>query len=313
MGGHDHMHDRAIVASPVDHLYNVQNLVLASDSSKFYIPYGSNNFAYRTVDPTTKAVTTSTTQVTTSPDPTQTNDYIYNVLVAGRTTRETQISQELNTVGYYIFTVDGPKVTAEYYSAIVNPSPVLTSGIPAEYLISTTPTMTFARRETFGYSLNGHEYLVAQGQSYAVVNETYAGTTAKILSGINGSAAKDSAGRPLTKTVNTGWAPRTSGTLSDIVTLWGLADLGTATTDTYAISVSYDPTTVTTDAINHGHPAYLAAKDASGNWVKAASGKFVVGPYNAKYPLGFHGIDTTKNIAWAVVNAPGGDFTVIQP
>ena len=80
--------------------------------------------------------------------------------------RQAQLSQELNTVGYYIYSVDGPRVTVDYYSAIVNPT--LSSG---EYLLSAssgtpsryTPSMTFTKRETFGYSLNGKEFQVPQG------------------------------------------------------------------------------------------------------------------------------------------------------
>jgi len=53
MGGHDHMYNRAIV-STTDHTDSVQDLVLASDSSKFYIPYGTAGYSARTVNPVTK-------------------------------------------------------------------------------------------------------------------------------------------------------------------------------------------------------------------------------------------------------------------
>jgi len=53
--------------------------------------------------------------------------------------------------------VDGPKVTVDYYSAVVNPT---YSG--GEYLISATPTLVFTHKDRFGYSLNGHEFKVAQ-------------------------------------------------------------------------------------------------------------------------------------------------------
>ncbi len=218
-------------------------------------------------------------------------------------------------------TVDGPKVTIDYYA-------VNSGGNGAN--LATTPTLTgnWQKRETLGYSLNGHEFMIAQGTSYTAVSDSilagvdsygsnFFGTSAGILNGTNGSTVKDKSNRALTKSVNTGWAPRTSSTLSDVVTLWGMYDVAVTTTDTYAVSVSYDPTTVTTAAINAGHPAYLATsiKDANGNitgWTKAANGRFLVGPWNAKYPLGTYGIDTVKNIAWAVVNQ-AGDFAVIQP
>jgi Calcineurin-like phosphoesterase len=317
MGGHDHMHNRAIVASP-DSFSKVQNLVLASDSSKFYIPYGSTNFAFRTVNPVTKAVSTSATVVTTTADPTQTNDYIYNVLVAGGTTRETPISQELNTVGYYIFTVDGPKVTADFYSAVVNPSPVLSSGIPVEYLISAAPAMTFAKRESFGYSTNGQEFLVGQGASYAPVQDAFANTTARILSGINGSTAADSAGRALTKTVNTGWTNGGSGAKSDVLTLWGMTDPGATSTDTFTLSMSYDPTVVVNrDRINQGFMVALNTKDENGSWVQAVDKnnggkkKFVLGPWNKVYPLGTYGVDPNTHTAWAVINH-ASQFAVME-
>ncbi len=39
MGGHDHMHNRAIISSPkAGSTYKVQNIIAASDSYKFYIP-----------------------------------------------------------------------------------------------------------------------------------------------------------------------------------------------------------------------------------------------------------------------------------
>ena len=119
MGGHDHIHKRAVVTS-ADGASKVEDIILASDSSKFYIPYGTAGYDQRSVDPITKAVTTSGTLATA--DPTQTNDDIYDVLVAGGTARETQIAQELNTIGYYVYTVDGPKVSVDYYSAVVNPT-----------------------------------------------------------------------------------------------------------------------------------------------------------------------------------------------
>ncbi len=307
MGGHDHMHNRAIVASP-DHTANVQNIVMASDSSKFYIPYGTAGYTARTVNPDTKAVTGSGTLA--SADPAQTNDYIYNVLVAGNTTRETPVAQELNTIGYYIYTVDGPRVTADYYSATINAT--LTDG---EYLISSTPKMKFEKRETFGYNLNGHEYLVPQGESYTAVNETYNTTTARILGGANGSTATDSAGRRLTRDVNTGWSdrPATKTVFSAVFTLWGMADLSAkAGGDTYTLSMSYDPSTRTKPG-NLG----LVTMDKHGHWVNAVNGnvggkkKYVKGPWKAEYPLGTYGVDPATKTAWAVINH-SGDFAVAK-
>ncbi len=93
--GHDHMYDRSRIVSPDGNSY-VNQILCASDSSKFYTP-GSPS-----------------------------NDDKYNVPAFGHT-RQTQLSQDLHTVGYYIFTVDGPKVTIDYYSSGV-PSNAAPSG-----------------------------------------------------------------------------------------------------------------------------------------------------------------------------------------
>jgi len=284
MGGHDHMHNRALVKSP-NGAASVQDITLASDSYKFYIPNG-----------------------TAGADPKQTNDYVYNVVKAGGTTRETPVAQELNTVGYYVYTVRGASVTVDYYCAVVNPT--LTDG---EYLLSATPTLTFTKRESFGYSLNGKEFQVPEGTPYTSVVDSFDGTTARILGGVNGSTATDSSGRALTKTIDTGWTPdtRCDELTSNIVRLWGLADLGTGRTDTYALSVSYDR-----KGHDHGlgHAGILATRGGHG-WVNAVdannggSRHFVLGPWKAKYGLGTFGIDPSSHTAWAVVNH-GGSFAV---
>lgn len=315
MGGHDHMHNRAIVSSP-DHTATVQDIVMASNSSKFYIPYGSAGYTARTVNPDTRAVTSSGTL--SFADPTQTNDYIFNVLVAGNTLRETPIAQELNTVGYYIYTVDGPEVTVDYYSAYVNPT--LNSG---EYLIATTPDMNFTKRESFGYSLNGREYLISRGESYTSINETHNSTTARILGGINNSTATDSAGRKLTRDVNTGWSDRRDlkswkklEIASNIFTLWGMADLKANAADSYTLSMSYDPAKARPEHLGRGLFG-LAVKNHHGKWVNAVdqntggAKRFVKGPWKAKYPLGTFGADPATKTAWAVINH-SGDFAVAR-
>ena len=209
MGGHDHMHNRAIVSSPNTGNYKVQNIIAASDSYKYYIP------PYQT---------------------------LYNSQSAFRTL-EKPISQEIFTVGYYIFTVDGAKVTVDYYAMPngcggdcdqTNDVIPYAGNTPTTYsqpngpgstgtaLVPTTVTyadpVPFTKHETFGYSLNGIEKLVDQGASLVLTDDTskaiangeagYVGTTAKILSGTNGSTGKDYNLRALTKSVNTGWARR---------------------------------------------------------------------------------------------------------
>ena len=78
ISGHDHMNQRSIIASP-DGASKVQEIIGASDSSKFYTP-----------------------KATTDPK------------WYGQKTRETSIAQDLYTVGYYTYTVDGPRVTVDY-------------------------------------------------------------------------------------------------------------------------------------------------------------------------------------------------------
>jgi hypothetical protein len=310
MVGHDHMHNRAIVTSP-DGLSKVQNIIAASNSYKFYIP------------PTMATFNTQTWR-----------------------SRETQIAQEIFTVGYYIFTVDGPRVTVDYY-AMPNGCngdcdqdydviPYADNGID--------PVVPFTKHETFGYSLNGMEKLVPQGASYTLSDDTnravangeagYLGTTAAILSGTNGSTGKDFNYRTLTKTVNTGWAPKNDDLLdSDILTLWGMADSlatklspigaaphydyeyvvpNTTLTDTYVLSMSYNP----------GHSQHLgnggfgiAIKDTHGKWINAVDDNvggtkmFVKGPWSPSYGLGTYGVDASTKTAWAVINCEG-DFAV---
>jgi hypothetical protein len=285
IGGHDHMHVRETVTTSDGVTAKVHELVCASDSDKFYTPDTTPNAHY------TKSI-------------------------------QTILSEDLYYIPYYIVTVDGPRVTFDYYAVNSNGGG---SNIP------TTPPLTgnWQHRETWGYSFNGKEFSISEGSSYTTVHDaisagtdaygsTFFGTSAAILSGTNGSTGQEKqTSRAFVKDVNTGWAPRIEGiTLSDVFTLWGMADVSQVSAgkyDTYTVSVSYDPTTVTMAKINAGHPAYLATKGANGNWVNAASGRFILGPWNAKYPLGFYGIDMSTNTAWAVVNAPGGDFTVIQP
>jgi hypothetical protein len=226
MVGHDHMHNRAIISSPNTGNYKVQNIIAASNSYKFYIP------------------------------PYQTK---YNTQSAFRSL-EKPIAQEIFAVGYYIFTVDGPKVTVDYY-AMPNgcggdcdltydvipyegntPTSYNQPNGPGSSATSLVPTVVtfanpvpFTKHETFGYSLNGIEKIVDQGAGYALTDNTdkaiadgetgYLGTTAAILDGSNGSTGKDYNLRPLAKSVNTGWAPKDSDLLdSDIFTLWGMAD-----------------------------------------------------------------------------------------
>ncbi len=294
ISGHDHHHYNSVVTS-LDQQSKVHQLITASDSSKFYTP-GT---------------------------PVSPND--------------APIEQDLARIGYYIFTVDGPRVTIDYYaddhgnwqsdSKFPNNNVDLIN-----FPLGTTPTLNFVKRSTTGYSLNGIENLVAQGASYAMTDDTdvaahmergYVGTSMAILDGINGSTATTNYGKATEKAVNTGWAPKNNGTRkcsddpeSDILTLWGMADLGTEQADTFVLSMSYDHHRLLPVQFGHGLLG-LATPDEKGNWVNAVDmnfgdgsvKKFVLGPYNSSYGLGTYGIDLKKHTAWAVINYDG-DFAV---
>jgi hypothetical protein len=274
LGGHDHVHNRSIITSP-DGRAAVQDIIASSNSYKFYIPQIPSN------------------------------DAKYDVPAFGFS-RETPIAQELFTVGYYLFTVDGPRVTVEHYAA--------PNGCDGDCDLVTTPTLTFTLRETFGYSLNGREFLVPQGAAYTTIEDGYHGTTARIVDGVNGSTAVDHADRPFIKTVDTGWSRRRCETASHVLTLWGMADLGSDKTDLYALTMTYDPDKARPEHLGRGLFG-LVARDGSGDWVNAVdmniggTKKFVHGPWQPGYGLGTYGIDTRSKTVWAVINY-NGDFAV---
>ncbi len=287
IGGHDHMHNRAIVTSPDSHS-QVQNIILASDSYKFYIPQNPSNDAKYDIP---------ANDITNGP-------------------REKEISQELFTIGYYIVTVDGPRVIVDYYA-----SPNGCNG-DCDETYDVIP-YTFTKHETFGYSLNGKEFLVAEGQSYDSIQDSFDHTTARILSGFNGSTSVDYSGRPFTKTVDTGWAPKIAGspktnqdTASDILSLWGMAEVGKSDTDVFALSMDYDAEKSRPEHLGDGLFG-LATKDANGNWINAVdkniggTKKFVMGAWNPSYELGTYGIDPGTHTAWAVINY-NGDFVIAR-
>jgi len=258
-------------------------VLCASDSSKFYIPYGPNYPA------TGNKVT---------------NDDKYNVAAFGKN-RQTQLAQELYTVGYYIVTVDGPRVKVDYYSTVVNPT--YSSG---EYLMTTFPSPSFSKRDTFGYALNGKEFVVASAGSYGAVSDTYAGATLK-MGGSNASTTTDSANRSLSKAVDTGWADGSCATASPVATVVGSTSPMYDAADARLVALTFDPDRVGDAQIASGHFG-LAVRDSSGKWVNAASTgtpSFVLGAANAAAPLGTYGIDVATHTAWAVIDHDG-DFAV---
>jgi hypothetical protein len=288
LSGHDHMHQRSIITSP-DGKSKLQEIIATGLSTKFYEPL--------TI-------------------PTSASDDKWR----GQKVREASLSQELHNLGYYVYTVDGPRVNGDYYS--VNPGnfqgdnsyPYGPSGAGTKV---TPLNMEFKKRESFGYSLNGQQFLVGNGQSYTVVKDSFAGTSVSILSGTNNDPAADFNGRLSAKAVNTGWVAKPA-TLSyrlksNILSLWGMADFGTEQTDPYVLSMSFDSKEI---AHTGNSGVGIASLNLAGKWVNAVDlniGKsnkvFVDGPYKEGYELGTYGVDSNTKTAWAVINY-NADFAV---
>lgn len=236
---------------------------------------------------------------------------------SGFSTREQSVSDQQNMIGYYTYTVDGPRVTGKYYA-----TPVVNN------TVGTNPVWTL--QDTFGYSLNGKQVTVARGSSYvgitdntinAIANASkygetgYIGTTMNILSGTNGTTATAEGGRACVDDLNTGWAPKAnSRMLSDTLSLWGMNNgLGSAQTDVFTLAMTYDPSLLIGDV----RPE-LDTKDANGNWINAVLANFGGTSYfagdraynGALDGLGSYGYDDTTHTAWAAINH-NSDFGVI--
>jgi hypothetical protein len=252
------------------------------------------------------------------------NSYKFYVPASGDDGRETPFDQELFTIGYYIVTVDGPRVWFDFYS----------SSHGQDYgdynLIYPPGSYAFYWRETFGYSLNGKQFLVAHGAPYTAVDDSYTSTRARILSGTNGNSETDSVNRALAKSVNTGWADAVTAdnAASSVFSLWGMADNlslydqgltgllpnadETKQADTFTLSLTYDPKKVRPSQIISGKFA-LATRNTSGDWVNAADTNFggaktfKYGPWRSSYGLGTYGVDPGTSTVWAVINHEG-DF-----
>ena len=96
--GHDHMYDRSFVTTTTGSA-KVTQILASSNSSKFYVPAGS--------------LTNSAANGGKS------NDDYYDLPAFGIRRRQ-PLSQQLNSVGFQIVTVDGANVTVDYYAAVVS-------------------------------------------------------------------------------------------------------------------------------------------------------------------------------------------------
>ena len=294
ISGHDHMHQRSLIASP-DGLSQVEELICASCSSKFYTPVAS----------------------------------LTNANWFGQKSRETSVSQELYTAGFYVFTVDGPIVTVDFYSDDHGQwySDASYPGGGTGSLI--TPTFNFVKKETWGYSLSPSgvtSFAVLEGQNYVINTPN---TVARILKAAG--TAKDYNGRSFQKPAAAWWAGKSTVTnanaISDVVTILGAASAAIKENhdsntnnpnDPIGIQLSFDPSiSLSRSDLNQGRMIAVNVRDESGNWMNAVdanfggTARFVYGAYNNAYPLGTYGVDNVNKVAWAVVNHDS-DFAVIK-
>jgi len=287
LGGHDHMHHRSMVKSP-DGKYMVQNIIHSSDSYKFYVPSVPSK------------------------------DQVYNA--ANR--QEMPIAQELYSIGYYIFTVDGPRLTVDHYASDNGCGGKLGAGKDCD--LTKTPVLNFFKRESYGYSLNGKQFLLQPGASMSSIANAsptggnWLGTRMAIIDGTNASSTTLYDGRVAVQDVNTGWAARgeidadgAAKLKSDALTLWGLENaIGSEQADVYTLSLNYDskargPLAIVAKSFNATQWEPVAGRNIGG------TRQFVVGPWKAGYALGTYGVDPATQTAWAVVNR-GGEFAVAQ-
>jgi hypothetical protein len=287
--GHDHVHQRSIITSP-DGKSKIEQLIAQSNSSKFYTP--------KVLDDTRWF---------------------------GQKSREISISQEHDTVGYYIFTIDGPTVTVEYFADDHGhwQSDANYPQGAGRQDTGLTPQFHFVRKESWSYSLNGQQFLVPQGATYTVVKDRFRGREARILDGINASDSRDASldtaggkGRPLTKIVSTGWRtvkPSKHGKVNPAnveFLLSGVGELGAQKTDNFVLSMTYDPKQLSPNTIASGRFG-LMTRDAAGRWIEAVEANtggtatFIDGPWRRGYALGTHGIDRRHHAVWAVMNHEG--------
>ncbi len=202
ISGHDHMNYRSVVTSP-DGKSQVQEIIGASDSNKFYTP---------------------STPVSS---------------------RDNPLSQELNTVGYYVYSVDGARVTGKYYAAAISDVYTTVGGVST---YNATPDWQL--KDTFGYSLNGQEKIVFEGQNFSISDDTTKAETSEngylhtfaTLTGMNGNVNKDYNGRGVSKAIDTGWSKAEDGLASDVLSVWGTDSLGQSKVDPYSLTLSFKGT-----------------------------------------------------------------------
>jgi len=273
IAGHDHIHQRNIIESP-DGKNEIEQLICASACPKFYKSKPDDFKGWH-----------------------------------GQKYRSTTLSQELNNIGFYIYTIDGPIVIVDYYSD-ENGGFVGGNKWPDGKGSLITPKFNFTKKESWSYSLNGKAFMIKQGDSYNIISDKFEGTTAKIIGGKNNNKVTDDLGKPLVKRVNTGWKKpdkKEDNLSGNVFYLSGMADTGTKATNTFALSLTYDQNIEDKETLKFS----IMAKKMNNSWVNAVdlnSGgikTFKKGPYKSSYSLGTYGIDKASNTVWAVINFNG--------
>ena len=231
------------------------------------------------------------------------------------------MDQELYTIGYYIVTVDGSRVWVDFYSS--------SKGGNYDPAISPIPPLGFdvLLREAMGYSLNGEDFMIDQGDSTggAGFPRRHHGPHPvgiqwrhrdRLPWTANAEGCTHRLGRsPVDRRHHSQRSFHTlgHGRQPEPLPKGGrpLADADEPDeSDTFALALSYDPKAVRPSQLVSGKFA-LAVNDESGAWVNAVdiniggTKAFKDGPWKAGYALGTYGVHPSTSTVWAVINHDG--------
>jgi hypothetical protein len=271
IGGHDHMHHRDLLVSP-DGLSEVEQVISMPACPKMYhVDYAAPEWR-------------------------------------GAKDRQTPISGEYDGTGYYIYTIEGPIVTVDFYSDTTTITTYSSDAYPDGSGSMITPTLNFTPKETWRFSLNGKAFMVAQGRDYSIVTDSYDGTSVSLMGTNASTSTEDPTGpdpiaqtMPLTKRITTAWKDQPDGLISSVLMLAGLNETGAERTEPYVLSMS---------APGIGPTARIVAQTSTGEWVNAASltagdPGSTSGPASTAHDVGTYGMDSATNSVWAVLDYDG--------
>jgi hypothetical protein len=271
IGGHDHMHHRDLLVSP-DGLSEVEQVISIPACPKMYhVDYAAPEWR-------------------------------------GAKDRQTPISGEYDGTGYYIYTIEGPIVTVDYYSDTTTITTYSSDAYPDGSGSMITPPLTFTKKETFRFSLNGKAFMVAQEEDYSVVTDSYDGTSVSLMGTNASTSTEDPTGSdptaqtmPLTKRITTAWKDQPDGLISSVLMLAGLNETGSERTEPYVLSMT---------ATGIGPTARIVTQTSTGEWVNAASltagdPGSTSGPASTAHDVGTYGVDSATNTVWAVLDYDG--------